>query len=183
MDVDDENDEGSDHEDDDDGSQNHDEDDIEDDEENGEEDAQDDEEDYSDEDDYEDDDEEEEKPKPKKKKFDKPEPVKKNPKLELKAKTGTQDVQEKRTVFVRNLSYDTTEEIVREAFSKFGPIKYVKLVYDKELERPRGTGFIQFENQQSAIDACAESEILEVDFRRVLIDMALSRNQAKEVSF
>jgi nucleolar protein 4 len=183
MDVDDDEDDGSENEDDDEngeddeGDKDGDNDDDEEDEDEDEDDE--DEDDYSNEDDYED----EEKPKSKKKKFDKPEPVKKDPKLERKAKAGTQDVQEKRTVFVRNLSYDTTEEIVKEAFSKFGPIKYVKLVYDRELERPRGTGFIQFESQQSAIDACAESEILEVDFRRVLIDMALSRNQAKEASF
>jgi nucleolar protein 4 len=105
----------------------------------------------------------------------------KNPKLELKAKSGTKDVQEKRTVFVRNLSYDSTEEIVREAFSKFGTVKYVKLCYDKELERPRGTGFIQFEEAQSAIDACAESDILEIDFRKLQIDLALPRTQIKEI--
>ena len=145
------------------------------------------EDDYDDEDD--DDDEEDEKEnsqkkassKNKKKQHPKPEPVKKDPRLERKAKAGTQDVQEKRTVFVRNLSYDTTEDLVKEAFSKFGTVKYVKLCYDKELERPRGTGFVQFETNQSAIDACAESDILELDFRRLQIDLALPRTQAKEV--
>lgn len=102
-------------------------------------------------------------------------------KFERKKKEGTQDVQEKRTVFVRNLSYDSTEESVKQAFSKFGPVKNVKLCWDKELERPRGTCFIQFESNQSALDACAESEILELDSRLLNIDMAVSRNQVGQL--
>lgn len=125
---------------------------------------------------------EEELPKKRKKNDkDKEEKPTKNPKLEKKAKEGTQDVQEKRTVFLRNLSYDTTEEMIEEAFSKFGPIKYVKICQDRELERPRGTAFVQFENNQSAMDACAESNILDLDFRTIQIDMALSRIQVKDV--
>lgn len=111
----------------------------------------------------------------------KQEPIKKDEKLERKAKEGTQDVQEKRTVFIRNLSYDCTEESVKESFSKFGEIKYVKLCWDKELERPRGTAFIQFESSQSALDACAESDIMELDFRTLQIDMAVSRTQVNDI--
>lgn len=88
-------------------------------------------------------------------------------KFEAKRKSGTLDVQEQRTVFVRNISFDATEETIQEAFSTFGPIKYVKLCIDKELERPKGTAFIQFETSQSAINACAESDIFEMDSRSV----------------
>ncbi|RNA43109.1 RNA-binding [Brachionus plicatilis] len=109
------------------------------------------------------------------------EPEQKSEKFENKKKQGTQDVQEKRTVFVRNLSYDSTEESVKELFSKFGPVKFVKLCWDKELERPKGTCFIQFESNQSALDACAESEILELDSRPLNVDMAVSRNQVNQL--
>ncbi len=78
-------------------------------------------------------------------------------------------------MFVRNLSFDATEESVSEAFSKFGTVKFVKLCIDKELERPKGTAFIQFETSQGAINACAESEMFEVDTRLLQIDMAVSR--------
>ena len=102
-------------------------------------------------------------------------------KFELKKKVGTQDVQEKRTVFVRNLSFDAAEDTVKEAFSKYGAVKYVKLCYDKELERPRGTAFIQFEDSQGALNACAESDIFEMDMRKLQIDMAISRTQVNEI--
>lgn len=109
------------------------------------------------------------------------EPKQNNEKFERKKKVGTNDVQEKRTVFVRNLSYDSTEESVKELFSKFGEVKYVKLCWDRELERPKGTCFIQFESSQSALDACAESEILELDSRVLNVDMAVSRNQVNQL--
>lgn len=97
--------------------------------------------------------------------------------MQKKRKTGTLDVQEQRTVFVRNLSFDANEESVSEAFSKFGPVKFVKLCIDKELERPKGTAFIQFETSQGAVNACAESEMFEMDSRVLQIDMAVSRDK------
>ena len=91
---------------------------------------------------------------------------------------GTRDVQEQRTVFVRNLSYDTTVESLTEAFSFFGPIQYVKICMDKGLERPKGTAFVCFQDSQHAINACIESDSFEVDSRKVTIDLAVSREKA-----
>jgi nucleolar protein 4 len=102
-------------------------------------------------------------------------------KFEIKAKSGTQDVVEQRTVFLRNLAFDSTEDSIIEAFSKFGPIKYAKICMDRELERPRGTGFIQFETSEAAANACSESNILELDFRKIQVDMAVPRNKVTEL--
>jgi nucleolar protein 4 len=52
---------------------------------------------------------------------------------------------------------------------------------DRDYERPKGTAFIQFENAQSALDACAESNILEHDQRKLYIDLAISRTQASDL--
>jgi len=59
-------------------------------------------------------------------------------KFAKKREAGTKDVQEQRTVFIRNLSYDTSAEAVQEALTFFGPIQYVKICMDKDLERPKG---------------------------------------------
>lgn len=101
--------------------------------------------------------------------------------MKIKQKTGTQDVLEKRTVFLRNLSFDATEDQLREVFSKYGQVKYCKLCMDRDLERPKGTGFVQFEEAKSALDACAESNILEIDSRRIQIDLALSRTNVDDL--
>jgi nucleolar protein 4 len=104
----------------------------------------------------------------------------KNKKYNLKRKTGTLDVQEKRTIFIRNLSFDSKEETLQDVFSKFGPIKFVKICYDKDLERPKGTAFIQFESSESATNACLETETLEVDMRTLHIDLAIPREKVIE---
>ncbi|XXQ33246.1 RRM domain-containing protein [Plasmodiophora brassicae] len=62
----------------------------------------------------------------------------------------SRDVQEGRTVFVRNLPFDVTEGQVSDLFSRFGTVKYAMLVTDKELERPKGTAFVQFGSAESA---------------------------------
>ncbi len=47
------------------------------------------------------------------------------------------------TVFLRNLSFDTTEAELKTTFEKFGKVRFAKLVLDKITERPRGSGFVQ----------------------------------------
>jgi len=130
-------------------------------------------------DDNKDSEDEEEKPKKKKAEKRKADPV--NEKFAKKRFTGTQDVQEQRTVFIRNLSYDTTEEAVMESFSTFGPIKYVKLVMDKDLERPKGTAFVCFEKAEGANEAASKSEVFEVESRKIQIDLAVSRSKAYDI--
>jgi RNA recognition motif-containing protein len=68
-----------------------------------------------------------------------------------------------------------------EAFSRFGPVKSVKICMDRDLDRPRGTGFVEFETSEAAASACAESNKLELDFRTIQIDMAVARAQVDEI--
>lgn len=50
-----------------------------------------------------------------------------------------------KTLFVARLAYTVTEEELRQEFSRYGPIKDVKLVKDLE-EKSRGYAFIEFES-------------------------------------
>lgn len=45
----------------------------------------------------------------------------------------SRDVQEERTVFVRNLPFDANEDQISELFSGFGPVKCAKIVMDKVI--------------------------------------------------
>jgi nucleolar protein 4 len=101
--------------------------------------------------------------------------------MKQKIEQGTKDIQEKRTIFIRNISYDAKENDLREAFSKYGEIVYCKLCYDKDFERPKGTAFIQFVDADSALHACGESNILELDSRKIQIDLAISRKQINDI--
>ena len=54
------------------------------------------------------------------------------------------------TVFVRNLPFMCTDEILSEHFSKLGAVRYARVVFDHETERSRGTGFVCFFNSDDA---------------------------------
>lgn len=49
------------------------------------------------------------------------------------------------TLFIGNLSYDTTKEDILNHFSKCGPIKNVRIPIDKGTNQPRGFGYIEVE--------------------------------------
>ncbi|XP_078662894.1 RNA-binding protein 28-like isoform X2 [Branchiostoma floridae x Branchiostoma belcheri] len=94
------------------------------------------------------------------------------------------DVQQGKTVFIRNLSYDSLEEDVEELFLQFGGIKYCKLVMDPNTEHSRGTAFVQFDSKEAA-DKCvqqATTEGLSLAGRRLTVSIAVSRQQAQKLT-
>eukprot|EP00826_Nyctotherus_ovalis_P040309 TRINITY_DN3963_c0_g2_i2.p1 TRINITY_DN3963_c0_g2~~TRINITY_DN3963_c0_g2_i2.p1 ORF type:complete len:592 (+),score=219.44 TRINITY_DN3963_c0_g2_i2:99-1874(+) len=57
---------------------------------------------------------------------------------------------EKTTLFVRNISFDTTEEEFKEYFSTYGEINYAKLCMNPETKMHKGTGFVQYKSEADA---------------------------------
>ena len=53
------------------------------------------------------------------------------------------------TLYVGNLSYDITQEILRKLFSKYGDIKAVRLAEDIKTKKFRGFGYVQFYDANS----------------------------------
>ncbi|KTF76171.1 hypothetical protein cypCar_00041068 [Cyprinus carpio] len=56
-------------------------------------------------------------------------------------------------LFVGGLSFDTTEQSLEDAFSKYGVITNVHVARNRETNRSRGFGFVTFENPDDAKDA------------------------------
>ena len=59
-------------------------------------------------------------------------------------------------IYVGNLSYDLTEEELRQAFEAYGTVSSATLIADKFTGKPRGFGFVVMPEQaqgQAAIDA------------------------------
>ncbi|KAK4153741.1 hypothetical protein C8A00DRAFT_15064 [Chaetomidium leptoderma] len=50
------------------------------------------------------------------------------------------------TLFIRNLPYSSTDEVLKTHFSTFGPVRYARVVMDRATDRPAGTGFVCFFN-------------------------------------
>jgi RNA recognition motif-containing protein len=49
----------------------------------------------------------------------------------------------KRQLFVRNLSFDATEEDLTKAFEDIGPLKNVTIAKKKNNDTPAGFGFVK----------------------------------------
>ena len=61
------------------------------------------------------------------------------------------------TVFIRNLPFSATDETLYEHFTQFGPIRYARVVFDHETERPRGTAFVCFWKVEDATTCVREA--------------------------
>lgn len=48
------------------------------------------------------------------------------------------------TLFVRNLPFTATDQTLKEHFSRFGDVRYARIVVDRATDRPAGTGFVCF---------------------------------------
>ncbi|MEZ5362696.1 MAG: RNA-binding protein [Bryobacterales bacterium] len=59
-------------------------------------------------------------------------------------------------LFVGNLSFNSDEHTVREAFTAYGDVNSVHLVTDRDTGQPRGFGFVEMADAteaQTAIDS------------------------------
>ena len=66
-------------------------------------------------------------------------------------------------IYVGNLSYDATEENLREAFESFGQVTSARIIKDKYSGQSRGFGFVEMLDQaqaQAAIKSLNGKELL-----------------------
>ena len=63
------------------------------------------------------------------------------------------DVHEGRTVFVHNISFEAEKADLHELFSEFGTVHYVRMLFDDEKNRFKGSAFVQF-TEKKAVDNC-----------------------------
>jgi RNA recognition motif-containing protein len=65
------------------------------------------------------------------------------------------------SIYVGNLSYEVTEENLKEVFAEYGTVSRVQLPTDRETGRPRGFGFVEMESEDqetAAIEALDGAE-------------------------
>ena len=58
-------------------------------------------------------------------------------------------------IFVGNLSFDTRDDGLREAFSAYGTVDTAQVVNDRDTGRSRGFGFVEMGNDDEARAAIA----------------------------
>ena len=80
-------------------------------------------------------------------------------------------------LYVGNLSYDTTENNLRELFGQAGAIRQISLITDKYSGQPKGFGFVEMETQAEAENAIRMFNEQELDGRRIVVNMARPKEE------
>jgi len=80
-----------------------------------------------------------------------------------------------KTLFVARLSYELTEDDLREEFQRFGRIRDVKLILDTATGKSRGYAFIEFERSNDLKDAFQHADGHKLKDRRILVDVERGR--------
>ena len=92
-----------------------------------------------------------------------------------------------RTLFVNNLSYDSNEESIKKVFSNYGKILDVRIIYNKQTNKPKGYCYIEFQDKNSIENIMNNKEDIIVDGRKVILQKSISneklRNQVKYVIY
>lgn len=79
-------------------------------------------------------------------------------------------------LYVGNLSYNTTQETLRDAFSQYGQVVDAMVATERDTGRSRGFGFVTLSSDHEANDAINAMNGQEVDGRRLKVSVANSRN-------
>jgi cold-inducible RNA-binding protein len=80
-------------------------------------------------------------------------------------------------LYVGNLSFNTSEDTLREAFSRFGGVVEVKVVTDRDSGQSRGFAFVAMADAEGARKAMAEMNGSTVDGRALRVNEAEERAQ------
>jgi RNA recognition motif-containing protein len=82
-------------------------------------------------------------------------------------------------IYVGNLSYETTEARLQEAFEQYGQVESARIIMDKYTDRSRGFGFAEMPDEsegQAAIEGLHESEL---DGRTLTVNKARPKNDSQ----
>jgi len=80
-------------------------------------------------------------------------------------------------LYVGNLSFNTTENDLQDAFAAHGPVVSVDLIMDKASGRPRGFAFVTMETKEGAEAAIAALNGKNVDGRDLTVNEARPREE------
>jgi cold-inducible RNA-binding protein len=84
-----------------------------------------------------------------------------------------------RKLFVGNLSFETTDDDLKEAFSKAGACEMAAVIKDRLTGRSRGFGFVEMGSDEDAQRAVAELNGKDVRGRNISVSEARERTESR----
>ncbi|XP_013385794.1 cleavage stimulation factor subunit 2-like [Lingula anatina] len=86
-----------------------------------------------------------------------------------------------RSVFVGNIPYEATEEQLKEIFIQAGPVVSFRLVYDRETGKPKGYGFCEYQDTETAQSAMRNLNNTEFNGRPLRVGVAAGETSKDEL--
>ena len=75
-------------------------------------------------------------------------------------------------IYVGNLSFQTTESDITQAFSGFGPVESVSIITDRDTGQSKGFGFVEMADQADADKAISALNGTDLDGRNLTVNEA-----------
>ncbi len=85
-------------------------------------------------------------------------------------------------IYVGNLSYSTSEEDIRSAFSPFGTVDSADVIMDRSTGRSKGFGFVEMSNDAEAKAAIEGLNGKDLDGRSLNVNEAKPRTERPQRS-
>ncbi len=80
-----------------------------------------------------------------------------------------------KNIYVGNLSWNLSEDELRETFEAYGDVSSCKLITDRDTGRPRGFSFVEMANDAEAQAAIEALDGFELDGRNMRVNEARPR--------
>ena len=80
-------------------------------------------------------------------------------------------------IYVGNLSYNTTDEDLRKAFSAYGDVQKSAVIIDRDTNRSKGFGFVEMGDSAAAQRAIKELNGKDMDGRALKVNESKPREQ------
>ncbi len=82
-------------------------------------------------------------------------------------------------LYVGNLSYQVTEDDLRDLFGEFGTLTSVDVITDRETGRPRGFAFVEMDSDDEATKAIEALNGKTVQDREIVVNEARPRRDSR----
>ncbi len=81
-------------------------------------------------------------------------------------------------LFIGSLSWDTSDDSLRQAFARFGEVLEAKVVTDRDTGRSRGFGFVTFADAAQANEAISSMDGTALDGRSIKVSEAQDKQRS-----
>ncbi len=81
-------------------------------------------------------------------------------------------------IYVSNLSYDVTEDVLKDVFSEFGEVSSANIIKDKHSGLSKGCGFVEMPNDSEANEALKALDKSPLQGRNIRVNKAGPRGKS-----